>query len=276
METCLIPPISELESFGYGCYHLLLSHLLENKQYREHYIREKKENKAYLILDNSAHEFKSGQEPEILIEQALEIKANEIVCPDVLFDARETAANCRLALRVFAQSEKFAELKPNVMIVPQGTTYREWQWCLYDMMNEYDWMYSKHSKQFKQLPVIGLSKDYEMWEGGLVRLFERDLTLIMTNEWVTVHLLGWGRDLWALNTIAREYGSIEYLRSVDSAKPFVYAMSNTRLDFNKPIPEYPTRSENYFNHSLTKDQRQIAFGNVRIFELAAKGQLYLK
>jgi len=273
MEACLIPPIYELESFGYGCHHLLLSHLLKYKHYKEHYIREKKNNKAYLILDNSAHEFKSGQKAELLIDQAFEIKADEIVCPDILFDGRGTFDRCRDALRVFSQSDRFAELKPNIMIVPQGKTYEEWQVCLYDMMNEYDWVYSKHPKQFKQVPVIGLSKDYEMWDGGLTRLFEQNLTLVMTNEWISVHLLGWGRNLWDLNTIAREYGSIEYLRSVDSAKPFVYALSNIRLNFNESIPEYPTRPKNYFQSSLTKEQRDIAYNNVRMFELAAKGKL---
>lgn len=271
MKACIIAPIPELDEFGYGEIHLLLSHLMTDPRYASHYRQEKQKNKSYLILDNSAHEFSSGQPAETLIEQAREVNADEVVAPDVLFDADQTIERCREALEFWSSSKTFADLHPNVMLVPQGDCYASWRRCLYALMTEYDHVYRRCRKIFKQVPVIGVSKDYEVWPGGLAELFERDLVIIMEQEWVNVHLLGWGRDLWKLGRIARTFGSIRFLRSVDSAKPIVYAMSGIRLDPSKSSPEYPKRSPDFFDQTLTPDQRSIAFDNVNVFDRLAHG-----
>jgi hypothetical protein len=85
-----------------------------------------------------------------------------------------------------------------------------------------------------------------------------------------VHMLGWGRDLWEIIRIAEEF---PWIRSTDSAKPFVYALKNISLNPSEDIPKYPTRSKTYFKRKLTPEQVKIATNNAIMFRAAAKGML---
>ena len=273
MEAMLIPPIPELPNFGIGT-SLLLSHLLHRKNYRLHYEQERIDNQPYLILDNSAHEFQSGQPAELLLTQITDFPVSEVVAPDVLFDCEGTLGGCQTALDLWSQSEEFLKLHPHVMLVPQGKDYQSWQRCLYELLTIYEQSLVKFPAHFYAQPVIGLSKDYEMWEGGLYRILEDHLVPLIHFDSIPVHLLGWGRDLWALNRIGRDFGKyLPLLRGVDSAKPFVYAASLIELDPAQPPPEYPKRSEGYFDIWFNEKQREVAERNVVIFEACAAGEL---
>src|SRR5207302_4038547 len=124
---------------------------------------------------------------------------------------------------------------------------------------------------FDRPPVIGLSKDYEIWKGGLARLIELYLMPIHSTQGVDVHLLGWGRELWELDDIGLVY---PWIRSTDSAKPYVYAFHDIALNPFQAPPEYPGRPEHFFDLCLTETQLSIAGANVEIFQTAAHGNLY--
>lgn len=272
MKAALIPPTPELRYFGNGDFHLLLSHLVEaSNDYTAHYIRQRQLG-AYLVLDNSAHEFSAGQNAEKLATQALALRAQEVVVPDVLEDADATIQGAVSAMEVWIEGGAFRDLSPALMYVPQGKTVEDWSGCLNELVQIHKYM---AKRTFVQTTfTVGLSKDYEVWDGGLLFLIKRYLrpmVIRLADEKIrmNVHLLGWGRDLWVLNEIAREY---PWLRSTDSAKPFVYALNGTRLN-PKRTPTYPRRPEEYFSMKMNARQRSTARHNAGMFRKAAAGVL---
>jgi hypothetical protein len=276
MDIALIPPIPELEGFGTSAKcpntHLLLSHLLSSKAYEDYYI-ERSEMGDYLILDNSAHEHGQGVAVEALLKQAMRLHCQEIVVPDVLFDARGTVESARRALE-WMETTKGKRLynaahRPRLMFVPQGDKRPEWGWCLKQLMQLHD-LYDE--SLCLGTPVIGISKDYYYWHGGLSRLVDDYLLPYRMTQRIQVHCLGWPTDLWALAQVARHH---PWVRSTDSAKPFVYAKNNILLEPGGKVPEYPRRDERYFEDPLNEEQRHLARRNVEVFLAAANDQLIL-
>lgn len=270
MKVALIPPIPVLGAFGSGGFHLLLTHLLENKKYVQHYTNERSHG-AYLVLDNSAHEKGEGEDAVSLMASAIKLRAQEVVVPDVLFDSEKTVDKAAYTHQVWYEAGHpgMVTLNPALMYVPQGESLDNWLQCLRELLQLHFYVSGKNA--IRKDCVVGISKDYETWEGGIVHViscaipvFSHYATLGMD---VQVHLLGWGRDLWALRLVRN---SFPWIRSTDSAKPFVYALSNIELDVAHPAPTYPTRPKNYFHKTLTIDQMMIAQRNIDVFRGLAK------
>lgn len=266
MKIALIPPIPELRTFTSTGIHLILSHLLEDVEYRTYY-RERAEADDYIILDNSAHEFGAGNRPDLLLDQAIEVKANEVVCPDVLFDANGTYEATRSMLVYLNKNwSHYVEAgKPQLMIVPQGSNRQEWVKCLNNMLRAWVVMPDYPLGD----PVIGVSKDYEpLVKGGITSLISQYLKPLN----MQVHCLGWPSDLWALARVQRE---CPWVRSTDSAKPFVYAANEILLEPGGKVPDYPRRAPDYFSAPLTEVSRSIAKRNIEVFQAAALDHLIL-
>lgn len=279
MKAALIPPIPSLPYFGRGDFHLLLSHLMDNPEYWFHYKRER-ERGAYLTLDNSAHENGAGDDPEKLMFKACQIGAQELVVPDVLDDADATIEGALTA------HETWFEKRPSptdtvrqmaFMYVPQGKNRDEWVVCLNNLIR----IHIHTSKRYglKSSFVIGVSKDYEVWDGGLMYLLDEYLVpmrqkLIRSDIRMHCHMLGWGRKLWDLAEIERKH---QWIRSTDSAKPFVYALKHIFLPehLEGSPPEYPKRPSDYFDTMMTAKQVKIAYDNVDLFKAIAEGRQVL-
>lgn len=268
MKVALIPPVPELKRFGQGDFHLLLTHLFDNSDYVFHY-RLQKQAKAYLVLDNSAHEFKRGLVPERLLAAAWSIQANEMVMPDVLFKGTDTIDAGAKALDWLTDQgmSRFEDLKPRIMLVPQGADRFEYYTCLSGLIWKYQVMTRRYPALFDRPPVIGVSKDYEIWEGGIEKLFADRLERIHNEYQIDVHLLGWGRELWRLGELADAH---PWIRSTDSAKPFVYGSKYIDIDDPTKPPEYPTRDESYFRTPLDSLMRDISDHNVAVFKGLAR------
>jgi hypothetical protein len=272
VKTALIPPIPDLHKFGTGSFHLLLSHLFKSQEYREHY-KKMRANGAWLVLDNSAHENGAGEMSEVLLKQALYYNAQEIVVPDVLDDGESTIETGREALDAWfprTGTSPLDGLNPQLMYVPQGKDYADWKECLRNLIGMHKYVAKKNNVRANF--TIGISKDYEVWDGGIARLIRDDVEPIVrgNQQGVQVHLLGWGRQLWCLRGIAKEF---PWIRSTDSAKPFVYAWKGIELDSMQDPPPYPTRPPGYFFRKLTKKQIEIASSNVHTFTRTAQGRM---
>lgn len=261
MHVAHIVPVSQLDQPDLGTFHLSLSHLLDMDEYATAY-RNFARRGDWVILDNSAHENQVGNNPELLLHQARELGAKELVLPDSLFDAQDTLRRTREALAVYTEFSDGS--LPQFMIVPQGTTIYEWGYCLHELVQSL--LQTLGEVRF----TLGVSKDYEMWVGGLDTLFRRfilpmhnDLVL---NPLMEVHLLGWGREQSALTSLAHRY---PWIRSTDSAKPTVYAMNNIPLKLSKESPSYPGRPKDFFWSELNPGQIELAKQNRRIFETRA-------
>lgn len=277
MKAALIPPIHHLKDFGDGQFHLLLTHLLDSPRYRAHYKMQRRHG-AYLVLDNSAHEQGRGQDPIELLKAGFDLDAQEIVVPDVLDDAHATIEACLSAHEAWFESGEGEEIlnvySPAFMYVPQGKDEDDWADCLMSLVEIHRYCARKYS--LRHDIVIGVSKDYDVWDGGLLKLITDYIVplrgdLAQRDIKCHVHLLGWMRNLWNLQTIATLH---PWIRSTDSAKPFVYALENyDLLRLNPTVPRYPKRSKNYFSQKMHVRQVEYARNNVWMFKQAAEGML---
>ena len=266
MKVGFIPPIQHLREYGlgYGNFALLLSDLMnEFPEYTKYYRTNRIANGTFLCLDNSAHEKGTGNDPEILWAQAYLCGANELVAPDCLDNYPETVRRSLAAAESWSRNSN--PLLESIMYVPQGKDLLEWYHCLIDLIQI-------HETYLPTLKLtIGLSKDYEVWTGGLLHIIDEYLSTLRRQHNFAVHLLGWGRDLWAL----RRIGSIHpWIRSTDSAKPFVYALGDILLDPISDPPRYPGRPSDYFHRSFGDTQSPIAQQNANTFILTAQGRAY--
>jgi len=268
MKVALIPPISLLREFGQGKFHLLLSHLVDNDLYWNHY-KEQRRRGAYLILDNSAHEYGEGTDGLDLLKKGKELYAQELVVPDVLFDHWGTLKRASNTLNLWTKNTRirnqFLKLNPRLMFVPQGNSPEEWASCLESLCVLYKKSVRFHPSM-KHGFVIGVSKDYESWDGGLPYLFKKYLIPMRQQYRFQVHLLGWGRKITELAYLQKTH---PWIRSVDSAKPFVYGINEIEIHFNS-IPEYPGRPQGYFfMDGFTEEMKRCMRFNVSIFKETA-------
>jgi len=270
MRVALIPPIPDLTYQATTDIHLLLSHLIDRPGYLEHYRRRKRMG-DYIILDNSAHEHGSGNGARKLLFQAMLVGADEVVCSDVLFDAAGTCERTEQMLLYICSDDGWNAYwtagAPRLMLVPQGKDEKSWAWCLKRLINVYD---AHVSHLVTSPPVIGVSKDYDDWNGGIARLISRYCKPYRSRG-IDVHCLGWPTNLWSLAQVRKR---TPWVRSVDSAKPFVYAAAGIRLEPGGPVPKYPHRMPNYFDTPLARCT-PIARTNVEVFKAAASNELIL-
>jgi len=271
MDIALIPPIPELRYTESTKTHLVLSHLFDNDAYLKYY-RGCSEVGDFTILDNGAHEKGIGETNESLLNKARLISADEVVLPDVLFDGMGTVELTKQMLKWVSslgwEQYVFAG-KPNFMIVPQGNTRVEWNRCLTHLMHEWD-SWSKKCPETLGQPCIGISKDYEIWYGGLAQLIKQFIAPLYEERYLDVHCLGWPNNLWSIAKISREF---PWVRSTDSAKPHVYAFNGILLEPGGPIPDYPRRTPEYFTTEFTRRQRDIARKNIEVFKAAATNEI---
>ena len=274
MRTAYIPPIPHLKDFGEGDFHLVLSHLLDDPVYHDHY-KEQRRRGAWILLDNSAHEDGVGADSEKLIYQALDIGAQEVVVPDVLDDADATLETSIAALESWNKMTRLKEEISNfqLMYVPQGENYERLVYCLDNLVKSH--VYNARQQHLRLGFSLGISKDYEKFEGGLMRFLDEEIAPLhrafaKNGVEVQVHMLGWGRKLWELSKIARKH---TFLRSTDSAKPFVYGLAGIMLDPSKKPPEYPGRPADYFACEMAPAQAYISNINASIFTAMAAGEI---
>jgi hypothetical protein len=268
----LIPPIPDLHRIPRTGLHLVLSHQFNDPTY-EAYYRLRRHAGDYLILDNGAHELGAGQEPKDLLLKAASIQAQEVVLPDVLFDRRGTVHRSKRMLKWLTTYDGWATYvnagMPRFMFVPQGTNMAEWATCLKHLFQAWDLFTSRMPEAIED-PVVGISKDYDTWRGGLKYLIERYVAPWRSNQPFDVHCLGWPSNLWTLAEVCRTF---PWIRSTDSAKPFVYAKAGILLEPGGKVPKYPRRDPEYFNEPLTFRQWNIALRNVEVFRATATDML---
>ena len=198
------------------------------------------------------------------------IGAKEIVMPDTLFDSLATVQGAEesfLTIESLKNHVFLVKYRPRLMVVPQGQTRRE----LYDCGELLYKLITDHEKRLREVGVsgitIGISKDYEKFDEGLPRIVDDFMRYIIRPR-LQIHLLGWGRSLWELNQIAQTWR--QRIRSVDSAKPAVFGLSEIRLRYPEE-PEYPGRSEKFFETELPEEVLEIVKRNIWAFDKAARG-----
>lgn len=255
MKAAIIAPVDLLEKYAYTDYHLTLIDLLINAPDYYNFYKRRSLAGDFVMIDNSAHEFGTSQHEDTMIDLAKQLEADEVVLPERMFWGHDTI---EMAKEVYPL---YREKLPNVKIagVPQGRTIEEWDLCCLE-----------HLKM--GVDTIGISKDFEVWPGGLLaRLTKvRMLCRQAQRAHIEVHMLGWGRNLCELHEIASIASHrIAPVRGVDSAKPLVYAAADITLPIDfwscGDLPEYPRRPGNFFDLNDTEINDEAAHTNILSF-----------
>lgn len=263
MRVCIISPVPDLERFvGDTRVHLLLAHLFDHPQigerYREFYQRRRERN-DYLILDNGAYEGAALPMPKLL-EVARKVNATEVVLPDVPFHCRQTIANSSNALGWLMSNggkRAYADAgKPRLMIVPHGRTLDQVMTCLTTLHHATRIAMNALGGPY---PSVGVSKFHEIGlRGGVLRVLAA-----LDFDAYQVHMLGWAGTWSTLRHVATRYPEI---RSIDSARPLVYAHAGQKLDeasakirrtedyFEKPVP---TMYDGIARHNIDRFRRLV-------------------
>lgn len=253
MKFYCIPPNKHLDMMDNGDrYFGLAHHYMQDQRYKRHFLAlRNKSPKAWITLDNSAAEHSLVTE-DILLDIVAELKPDEVIAPDVLFDSKQTIKN----LTSFTEKMYNRGLLSHTSIFacPQGSTKQEWiDSYLYMLKNPF-------------VTTIGLSKIAvpKCWNNA-----EWDkLIAVSRNECVNylherglltkpIHLLGMGEhnefDFYLNNRIPN-------IRSSDSCYTILAAING--IDFEAGDTTRVPTTNAYFDASLTEVQKQLANKNL--------------
>jgi hypothetical protein len=136
--------------------------------------------------------------------------------------------------------------------VVHGRNHAEWYECMAEFVR-------------LGVDVIAIPKDYEAWHGG------RKLLVEMCPSFVEIHLLGWERSIWEFRNIMSGFNS-PAIRSMDSAKPFIYAWGGVGLGDYKDgvVPRYPGRPKDYFDLPKSAFDLGLVRNNMEAWIAAAR------
>ncbi len=210
MHVATILPVPHLQLAKDDRYHLCLAQILaKNAPYRDFFAAQAQEGK-FVILDNGAAE--GGCQPiELILEQADDINATELVLPDVIYDTNKTLDLSWNALMYVSDRD----CNRKIMVVPQGETFEEWCKCASEMI---DW----------GIDTVGVSKFTTPKYGMNARLrcvkFLHD-EMKEKGRKVSIHLLGCWKHPNEIGRIGRLYE----VRGTDSAVACIFTKGNKSL-----------------------------------------------
>lgn len=134
MDFYVIPPNSELELMHVSkCnrYFCLAQIYHTNKEYRK-FFKEQKEKGAWITLDNGAGDHDLISE-DVLFECMIDLKPNEVIPPDTLFDKDKTINALDNFIKRMINNNLINEIE--IFAVPQGANKEEWLECYNYMLN---------------------------------------------------------------------------------------------------------------------------------------------
>jgi hypothetical protein len=193
---------------GRGYHFALGQELVRHPIYRE-VVKQSLQRGGFLIVDNGAAE-EDTVSFELIVEAANEVGADEIILPDVLRNADATIkATC---------TQRYLDWVPprRRMIVPQGDSWDEWEYCLRTIDH---YLRGKYA-------AIGLPKHLERLPGGrsyaLTALIRRAFQ--HTHH---IHLLGiWGDAFREIKVAKDTYSGV---RGIDSGLAAAAAHKGLRV-----------------------------------------------
>lgn len=249
MQCYVIPPVTSMSLTHLGHRYFCLAHFyIQYPSYREFFLNLNK-NTSFITLDNSAAE-RSLVTEDVLLEIVKELKPNEVIAPDVLFDKEQTIIN----LNSFISKMKHCGYDKHTKIFgcPQGSNRQEWLSCYEEMLNCPD------------VSVIGLSKiaiprcwlGETEWDTNIELARNECVNYLLKYDLVKkpLHFLGMGDP--------REYVNYSHIlfRSTDSCYTILAAVNGVSFKENN-FTRLKTYDE-YYSTSLTSNQRLIAQENV--------------
>jgi hypothetical protein len=237
-----------LELGAHTDYHLVLAHLIgTDDMFVEDSIYDKfyREVQGFKILDNGAAEGELVGDAGYLHQLARYIQADEIVVPDVIGDAHETAVSV-LQFGHFVQPDDFG-----YMAVLQGQNMSEIQRML-DLYESEEWITTI------ALPRVLLKTFGDDIRVNLARIIQGETRFKKEN----IHCLGAGSWMREIQMLTR----LDLVRGMDTSLPINYGLASVALpDEGVEQPEQIVkRPSNYFGANVARntDVWQIIKHNV--------------
>lgn len=254
MKVFVTPPIQNLElsELGDNNFYVLGQLYKKSEEYRE-YTRKAREAGRFLILDSGVGDEGEVLTNEELFELTLEIRPNEVIPLDVLYDKDQTIANFEEFVRWSKQPYCKLQLKyTSILACPQGKDYDDWMECY------------KYFLKNPEVSCIGMSKkaiphvmnmDIANSRVKMVKTLQ-DQFLIRK----PLHFLGQGDPLEFTY-----YPRNNLFRSTDSCYPILSALNDQDLeslkDEKKEFNRIPTPKD-YFELYVTSDKNELVVKNV--------------
>lgn len=229
MKLALIPPVSLLDYCMNRDCQMMLPECLFYSDYRLSGIWKKSEPQL-VMLDNGMFEGHPPSDLE-LVQIAADYNVDEIIAPDIRGDMPATYARQAEFTQFFGRYWPKEGKKPSIMYVLQGQNMNE-------LMH--------HARRVLEnkavsLPVIGLprrlAEDVDPWIR--IKLAE---WIVRTYGPTQFHLLGFSRIDGCSEIASIRHMLGQYVRSIDTDAPFVYAMQDKQLDDSGLVE----RPEHYF------------------------------
>lgn len=256
MRFGAIVPNKELQLVKNRKYHLALAGEIIHDPEARRFFREESLSGSFVTLDNGAYEGDSLGINE-LYTLAEDIWASELCLPDKLYDMRSTIEMTRNALKLLSGTNPY---RPDFRfaIIPQADTVYWWGACL-DELVELVFKYLS----WKINLTIAIPKHTGSWEGGRANLYDRFIKTYVLQNQCHVNLLGVSEDIETLTSLALRYP----FRSVDSAKPAIYALCDTRLSHGYiPHPKCPHRPGEFFQMVFSDTVRSDTLQNIEVYD----------
>jgi hypothetical protein len=253
MKFYAIPPNKHLDMMDNGDnYFCLAHHFFQDANYKQHFLHIRKSNPtAFITLDNGCAEHSLVTE-DVLLEAVRELKPNEVIPPDVLFDKQATLAN----LYSFASKMFHGDLLQHTAIFgcPQGSTKQEWLECYKEMVT------------LPFVKCIGLSKIAvpKCWNDAtgdrLIGKSRNECVSTLRDQSLLhkpIHLLGMGEhtefDFYLENKIPN-------IRSSDSCYTILAAIHGISFEEGN-VTRIPTENA-YFDVELNEAQKALSKKNI--------------
>ncbi len=249
-----IPTLNNLELTLLGERVFCLAHFYKRyEHYRQFFLDIKKNYPGtWITLDNSAAERALVTE-EVLLEIVEELKPNEVIAPDVLFDAKSTTLN----LETFIIKMKGRDLLRDTQIFgcPQGKTKQDW-------IDTYDYMLNH-----PDVATIGMSKiaipyawlDDPKADQGIKEARHKAVDFLYTSGRIKkpLHFLGMGDP-----TEYKHYVEMDepLLRSSDSCYSVLAATEGIKFEENSNLRIVTT--EEFYHKALTAEELSLAIRNM--------------
>lgn len=216
--------------YALGDYHLLLAHDILQKPDLYHEVFHPQGGMVgsatlgyheTVILDNSVIELGTAVDIEVIVQAATVVKANVIVLPDVLLDAKATVEACRRAADDWEpilrkELGEWHNHDWSYMFVPQGLSREEFAWCAEQFADD------------GRIGWWGIPRNYSIKGLGS----RRDAVEICSalNGSKKIHLLGFGDDIVDDVLSARH----PKVNGIDSAVPLRAASAGMKMSMYLP------------------------------------------
>lgn len=253
MKFYAIPPNKHLDLMDNGDrYFALAHHYIRDENYKRTFLKIRNRSpKAFICLDNSSAEHSLVTE-EVLLKIVSELKPNEVIAPDVLFDKEQTLKNFYSFIPKMLERGLLQHTA--IFACPQGSTKEEWLECYKEMIES------------PFVSCIGLSKIAvpRCWNNAewdtLIAISRNQCVKELHDQGLLtkpVHLLGMGEhtefDFYLQNKIPN-------IRSSDSCYTILAALNN--IDFETGNIERIPTTNSYFEKTLTAEQIDLATKNI--------------